>query len=339
MGAAATVFVGGGTPSLVEPHSLSRLLRSFDLEPDAEVSVEANPEDVTPAWAEAMAAAGVTRVSLGVQSFDPAVLASLGRRHDASAVAPALRAVAGAGIDRASLDLIYGATGETAESWRNTLERALSLDPRPSHVSAYALTVEPGTPLARNPTRHPDDDVQAERYETADDMLTAAGLSWYEISNWAAPGAECRHNLVYWQGGDYRGIGCAAHSHRAGRRWWNLRTPERYIAAVEAGRSATAAAEELGPSERELERLELSLRTRSGVPTTAFGTRLADLLDAGLVELLPASGQATLTRRGRLLANEVACALVAWREARQERESQIQRNSPRAALLPLSFEA
>jgi len=297
------------------------------------VSVEANPEDVTPAWAGTMAEAGVTRVSLGVQSFDPAVLASLGRRHDAAAVAPALRAVAGAGIARSSIDLIYGAAGETAASWRSTVATALSLDPAPGHVSAYALTVEPGTPLSRQPDRHPDDDAQAEHYEVADELLSGAGLAWYELSNWARPGEECRHNLVYWTGGDYRGIGCAAHSHRAGRRWWNLRTPERYLAAVTAGRSATAVAEELTSAERRLEGLELSLRTRAGVPAAAFGGRLAGLVGSRLVEV--EGDRAVLTRRGRLLANEVACALGEGSDEPIGRH-QMQRNSPRAGRLPLT---
>jgi putative oxygen-independent coproporphyrinogen III oxidase len=322
------VFVGGGTPSLVPAGKLAALIRSVDLAPGAEVSIEANPEDVTPGWAATMAAAGVTRVSLGVQSFDPVVLASLGRRHDALAARPAIRAIAEAGIGHASVDLIYGAAGETASSWRATLDAALALSPRPDHVSAYALTVEAGTPLAGDRARHPDDDVQAERYETADEVLGAAGLEWYEISNWAMPGAECRHNQNYWQGGDYRGIGCAAHSHRSGRRWWNLRTPERYMAAIGAGLSATAVSEELSEAERDFERLELALRTREGVPASSFADRLAELVSEGLVRV--EADRAVLTVRGRLLGNEVACAFPAPPRAVPH---QIQRKS---AGVPLS---
>lgn len=176
----------------------------------------------------------------------------------------------------------------------------------PPHVSAYALSVEPATPLAADPARHPDDDDLADKYLVAEAALTAAGLANYEISNWARPGHECRHNRLYWQGGDYRGIGCAAHSHQAGRRWWNLRTPERYIAAIEAGSSPVAACEALDPAERKMEALQLALRTREGVPAEALppGARVGveDLVDED-------GGVVGLTPSGRLLANEVALRL------------------------------
>src|SRR5205814_3626900 len=177
-----------------------------------------------------------------------------------------------------NVDLIYGAAGEAAADWAATLEAVLALDP--PHVSAYALTVEPGTPLALDRGRHPDDDDQADKYLMSDQALSAAGLSSYAISNWARPGHECRHNLLYWSQGDYRGIGCAAHSHASGRRWWNMRTPERYIAAVGEGRSPEAAGEVLDDGTRELERLQLALRTRDGVEDRALPP--ADELD-GLV--------------------------------------------------------
>ena len=180
----------------------------------------------------------------------------------------------------------------------------LGLDPPPRHVSAYALTVEPGTPLAADPARHPDDDVSARRYAQADAALSAAGYRWYEVSNWAVPGHECRHNRLYWRQGDYRGIGCAAHSHRAGTRWWNVRTPERYIAAVRAGRSPRAAGEELSAQERAFERLALALRTAEGVPASVVPE------DPDLDGLLERRhGRAVLTVRGRLLANEVTARL------------------------------
>ena len=179
---------------------------------------------------ETFAGAGVNRVSIGVQSMVPHVLAALGRTHDPANVERAVAAARAVGLPTFNVDIIYGAAGESLDDWRTTLERALALDP--PHVSAYALTVEAGTPLADDPARHPDDDVQADEYELADDLLTAAGLANYEVSNWARPGHECRHNLLYWRQHDYLGFGCAAHSHRAGRRWWNVRTPERYIAAV-----------------------------------------------------------------------------------------------------------
>ena len=263
--------------------------------------MECNPDDVTVAMLETFAAAGVDRVSIGVQSMVPEVLAALGRTHDPGNVERAVAAVRSVGLRSFNLDVIYGSVGESAADWATTVERVLALDP--PHVSAYALTVEAGTPLADDPARQPDDDVQADDYELADDLLTAAGLANYEVSNWARPGHECRHNLLYWSGGDYLGVGCAAHSHRAGRRWWNVRTPERYVAAVRAGRPAVAAGEELAPDARRVEGLQLSLRTRAGVPLDALdGDDLA-----GLVE--QAGDRWVLTRRGRLLANEVALRL------------------------------
>ena len=207
------MFLGGGTPSQLPPADLVRLVSRIECHDGAEVTVEANPEDVTAEWLEACRRAGVNRISLGVQSLDEVVLAGLGRSHDPKAVVTAVRRLADAGIERYSLDLIFGGAGETDASWRRTLAAALALKPAPRHISAYALTVEPGTPLWRDRTRHPDDDIQAARYEMCDEMLSAAGLEWYEISNWAIAGEECRHNLNYWQQGDYRGIGCAAHSH------------------------------------------------------------------------------------------------------------------------------
>ncbi len=339
---------------------LACLIRDVPLEPGAEVTVEANPEHVTPEWARMMRSAGVSRVSIGVQSFDPAVLQSLGREHPAEAVQPAVAAVAAAGIPRYSIDLIYGAAGETDESFRASLEAALSLDPPPQHVSAYALTVEPGTPLAADVRRHPDDDVQAARYEIADAVLSGHGLFWYEISNWAVPGEECRHNQNYWRGGNYLGVGCAAHSHSDGTRWWNLRTPERYLAAVAEGRSTVAVREVLSAAERTFERLELALRTPAGVPADAFGEGLEELVDAGLVDLVDRAGSpeprkdAVLTLAGRLLANEVACRLlpgegqnggapagVSRRSATYvgSGDHQMQRNSPRSEPIPLSSQA
>jgi oxygen-independent coproporphyrinogen-3 oxidase len=185
----------------------------------------------------------------------------------------------------------------------------LSCDPPPPHLSAYGLTVEPGTPLAGDPARHPDEDAEARRYEIADETLGGAGLGWYEISNWALPGHECRHNRLYWSQGDYRGFGCAAHSHAAGRRWWNLRTPERYIRAISSARSPVAGEELLSPGERELEALQLSLRTREGVPAAAVADE--ELLASGLIEVVDtaAGDRCVLTLSGRLLANRVSLAL------------------------------
>jgi oxygen-independent coproporphyrinogen-3 oxidase len=233
----------------------------------------------------------------------PHVLAALGRTHDVDGVARAVADARQAGFDNLNLDLIYGGAGESVDDWADTLERALDLEP--DHVSAYALTVEAGTPLAADPERHPDDDDQADKYELATERLAGAGLEWYEISNWARPGRTCRHNELYWRQGDYVGIGCAAHSHRRGRRWWNVRTPERYIECVRAGRSVEAAGETLSDETRHLEGLQLALRTSAGVPVEALPPGSSEL--DGLVEVL--DGRARLTVAGRLLANEVSVRL------------------------------
>ncbi|HEX6569417.1 MAG TPA: radical SAM family heme chaperone HemW, partial [Acidimicrobiales bacterium] len=241
--AATTIFVGGGTPSLVVPERLVAVLDAVPRAPGCEVTVECNPDTVTPELVAAYAAGGVNRVSLGVQSMVDHVLASLGRTHDPANVRRAVELVRAAGIPTFSVDIIYGAAGETVDDWRRTVEGVIGLDP--PHVSAYALTVEPGTPLADDPSRHPDDDDQAEKYLIAAEALETAGLTWYEISNWSRPGHECRHNRLYWSMGEYQAFGCAGHSHRGGRRFWNVRTPERYIDAVAAGRSPEAAGERL----------------------------------------------------------------------------------------------
>jgi oxygen-independent coproporphyrinogen-3 oxidase len=242
----------------------------------------------------------------------PHVLAALDRTHDPANVARAVAAARDAGLDRFNVDLIYGAAGESLDDWRATLEAALALDP--PHVSAYALTVEPGTPLGRRvaagTVAAPDDDDQAAKYELADDVLGGSGRAWYEVSNWARPGHECRHHLLYWGQGDYVGIGCAAHGHRAGTRTWNVRRPERYIDRVRAGRPPEAGGEHLDPATRADEALALALRTSSGavVPAGAAG-------EAGALEaegLLVRSGpRVVLTRRGRLLATAVTVRLLA----------------------------
>jgi oxygen-independent coproporphyrinogen-3 oxidase len=305
MPTATSVFVGGGTPSLVDPEALGAVLDAVPLVDGAEVTIECNPENVTEAMLAAYRAHRVTRLSFGVQSMVPSVLTALGRVHDPAAVARAVACARTVGFATFNLDLIYGGAGESLADWRRTVEAALALEPL--HVSAYALTVEPGTPLAADAARHPDDDDLADKYEVADELLTGAGLVNSEISNWARPGHECRHNLLYWRQGDYVGFGCAAHSHRAGRRWWNVRTPERYLDAIEAGVSAEAAGEELDDVTRRREGLELSLRTRDGVPADALD--VADL-DELAGELLVRDGQRVrLTRKGRLVANELSLRL------------------------------
>jgi oxygen-independent coproporphyrinogen-3 oxidase len=302
--AATSVFFGGGTPSLVPASLLVSLVAAIRRTVDAEVTVECNPETVTPELLATYRRGGVNRLSFGVQSMMSETLASLGRQHDPDAVRRAVAWADAAGFAGAwNLDLIYGAAGESMADWESTLRQVLDLGP--AHVSAYALTVEAGTPLALDSSRHPDDDDQADKYEVAERMLGEAGLSWYEISNWARPGSECRHNQLYWGQGNYHAVGCAAHGHRGGVRWWNVRTPERFIGLVEAGQSVVAGSEELTDEQRALERLQLELRTRHGVPIDALPASLAG---DGLIE--HHDGRAVLTVRGRLLANEVAHRLV-----------------------------
>ena len=301
MPVATSVFVGGGTPTQVPAASLATVLGAIPVATGAEITVECNPDDVTATMFETYVGAGVNRVSIGVQSMVPHVLRALGRTHDPANVRRAVAAARAVGMPTFNVDVIYGSVGETLNDWHSTLEQVLDLGP--PHVSAYALTIEPGTPLADDPSRHPDEDVQADEYELADDLLTAAGLANYEVSNWARPGHECRHNLLYWRQQDYRGFGCAAHSHLAGRRWWTLRTPERYISAVRAGLPTEAAGESLDADARRVEGLQLALRTTAGVPLDALdGDELP-----GVVERV--GDRWVLTRRGRLMANEVAVRL------------------------------
>ena len=299
-----SVFFGGGTPSLVPADGLMAVLAEIPRVPGAEVTVECNPDTVDRALLETYVAGGVDRISLGVQSMVPSVLVALGRSHDPESVARAVELARSVGLRSFNLDLIYGGAGETLDQWSTTLDAVIALDP--PHVSAYALTVEAGTPLAADEARHPDDDDQADKYLLAEERLTAAGLANYEISNWARPGHTCRHNELYWAQGDYLGFGCAAHSHRDGHRWWNVRTPERYVEAVADGRPTEAAGEELEPDRRRVEGLQLALRTAEGVPAGSLDPADLELLDGLVVE---ADGRVRLTVEGRLLANEVAVRL------------------------------
>lgn len=300
---ATSVYFGGGTPSLVPARALATVLSAVPRLDGAEVTVECNPDNVTADLVATYRDAGVNRLSFGVQSMAPHVLRALGRTHDADNVRRSISLARDAGFDNVSVDLIYGAAGESIADWSRTLDAVLEL--APAHVSAYALTVEPGTPLALDASRHPDDDDQAAKYVLACERLAAAGLVWYEISNFARPGRECEHNLLYWRQGDYLGIGCAAHSHRGGHRWWNVRTPERFVDAITSGRPVQAAGEQLDERDRTLERLQLALRTRDGVPRGAL-----PIEDINVRRLTESRGdRVVLTVDGRLLANEVAMRL------------------------------
>jgi oxygen-independent coproporphyrinogen-3 oxidase len=299
---ATSVFVGGGTPSMVDGAALAGVIATIPVTVGAEITVECNPDDVTDELLDGYTVGGVNRISVGVQSMSSHVLGALGRQHDQRNVRSAVESIRRVGLTSFNLDVIYGAVGETVADWRHTVEAIVALEP--PHVSAYALTIEAGTPLADQPDRHPDDDDQADKYELVDDLLVAAGLTNYEISNWSRPGHECRHNVLYWNQQNYRGFGCAAHSHDDGRRWWNVRTPERYIDLVGSGASTEAAGETLDAATRRFERLELQLRMPGGVPLDALdGDELA-----GLVQRR--DERWVLTRRGRLMANEISTRLT-----------------------------
>lgn len=305
---AGTLFLGGGTPSLLAPRDISRLIAAVQLDDGAEVTVECNPESMSTELVHALRDVGATRISMGVQSLRPHVLAGLGRSFAAGSVERALGLIAEAGFPSFNVDLVFGGAGETAADWEATLGGVLEMSPRPPHISAYALTVEAGTPLAAAPERHPDDDVQASRYEVLDSVLAAHGYSWYEISNFAMPGHECRHNQSCWRQEDYLGFGCAAHSHVAGHRFANVWNIERYLQRITEGRSPVASEEFLDEHQRGREALELGIRTAEGVPRSSLSSDALEML-GDLVEVTP--DRITLTRRGRLLCNEVAIRLQA----------------------------
>ncbi|QDB78892.1 coproporphyrinogen III oxidase [Georgenia wutianyii] len=321
----STVFVGGGTPTLLPAADLAAMLghvrATWGLADGAEVTTEANPDSVTAASLEQLAAAGFTRVSFGMQSAVPHVLATLDRTHDPARLPDVVRWARDAGLD-VSVDLIYGTPGESLEDWRTSLEAAVALEP--DHVSAYALGIEPGTRMGAQVRRGelpmPDDDDAALKYEVADDVLTAAGLSWYEVSNFArTPERACRHNLAYWRGADWWGVGPGAHSHVGGVRWWNVKHPRAYAQRLEQGTSPGAGREVLDDAARELERVLLGVRLAEGLELEPGTGRVperhreavAGLIAEGLIDMPAArAGRILLTRRGRLLADTVVRALT-----------------------------
>jgi oxygen-independent coproporphyrinogen-3 oxidase len=289
----------------VPPELLAKVIQTLRISSNAEVTVECNPDNVTEQLLTVYKAAGVNRISLGVQSMVPHVLQSLGREHHPENVVRAVEAIRTVGFTSFNMDLIYGAHGETVEDWVHTVESALAL--KPPHISAYGLTVEPGTPLADDASRHPDDDDQADKYPIVDEMLERAGLHNYEISNWAMTGHESAHNRLYWAQSNYRGFGCAAHSHENGRRWWNVRTPERYIELVREGKSVENASETLSEVQMKEERVQLAIRRREGVALSELPHGIPDEL-SGLVNVV--GENVVLTKEGRLLANEVTIRLL-----------------------------
>ncbi|WAC65706.1 radical SAM family heme chaperone HemW [Agrococcus sp. SL85] len=315
-----TVFFGGGTPTLLPAADLVGMLHglreAFGIEPGAEVTVEANPDSIDAAGLRALREGGVTRVSFGMQSAVPHVLAALDRTHDPARVPVVAAWAREAGLE-VSLDLIYGAPGESLDDWQRSLDAAVAIGP--DHVSAYALIVEEGTALARRIRRGelsvPDDDLQASMYEAAEATLSAAGYAWYEVSNWARGDRVARHNLAYWRGHDWWGFGPGAHSHVGGVRWWNVKHPAAYRDRLHAGSSPALAREELDPETRRVERVLLETRIADGLDVAvldAEGRRaVAGLVAEGLVDGRAAiGGRVVPTLRGRLLADAVVRRLL-----------------------------
>ncbi|BEL09409.1 radical SAM family heme chaperone HemW [Actinoplanes sichuanensis] len=308
-----TVFVGGGTPTLLSADDLGRILEGIDrtwgLAPGAEVTTEANPESVDPAYLRRLRGAGFTRISLGMQSAADNVLRVLDRKHTAGRAPQAAIEAREAGFEHVNLDLIYGTPGESPDDFARSLQAVV--DAGVDHVSAYALIVEDGTRMAgrmrRGELPYPSDDVAADRYLAAEAALSAAGFQWYEVSNWARTGGECRHNLLYWTGADWWGLGPGAHSHVGGVRWWNVKHPSAYAKRLTDGTSPGHARELLTDADRHMEDVMLRVRLREGIPLARVDARgaaqaLADgLLEPGAYE----QGTLVLTLRGRLLADAV----------------------------------
>jgi putative oxygen-independent coproporphyrinogen III oxidase len=319
----STIFFGGGTPTLLPAEHLGLLIEEigerFGLAPDVEISTEANPETVSPGYLAKLRQAGFTRISVGMQSAVPRVLAVLDRQHRPGLPEQVVAQARAAGFEHINLDLIYGSPYETEADWQASLDAAVGAGP--DHISAYALVVEEGTALARQVASGvvppPDDDVQADRYVQADETLRAAGFDWYEISNWArTEAARCRHNELYWSDANWWGLGPGAHSHVSGVRWWNVKHPVRYTALVDAGRSPAAGRETLDERARFTERVMLAVRRRDGLPMGELPMPaqavVPQLASWGLVDqaLLP-GGRLVLTQRGRLMADAVVKELLA----------------------------
>jgi putative oxygen-independent coproporphyrinogen III oxidase len=322
---AQTVFVGGGTPTMLAAADLVRMLRGirdvFGLADDAEVTTEANPNSVTPEGLQTLAEGGFTRVSLGMQSAVPHVLRVLERTHDPDNVGRAVEAARAAGL-QVSLDLIYGTPGESEQDWRTSLDAAVAL--APDHISAYALVVEEGTKLAaqvrRGQVPAPEDDDEAAKYELADDVLGSAGYGWYEVSNWALrEDARCRHNVGYWSDGNWWGVGPGAHSHVGGVRWWNVKHPNAYAGRLASRVSPALGRETLTDEQSYDERVLLGVRLVEGLPVGDLRGEgrlaVAGLVADGLVDGTAAlrRQRVVLTRRGRLLADTVVRRLLGLR--------------------------
>ena len=314
-----TVFFGGGTPTLLPAKDLTSILGAikdeFGLADDVEVTTEANPDSVDLEYLETLRAGGFTRLSFGMQSAVPHVLETLDRTHDPERVPAVVEWARAAGFEQVSLDLIYGTPGESIDDWRTSLDTALAS--KPDHISAYSLIVEDGTALARRVRRGevemPDEDDLADKYELADATLRNHGLTWYEVSNWAtSPEQRCRHNMLYWQGGDWWGVGPGAHSHVGGTRWWNVKHPKAYADRIGSDQSPAHAREILADEDRRVERVLLELRLADGLQTSTLDEEgraaLPEQVRRGLVTV--ADDTIVLTDTGRLLADAVVRNLL-----------------------------
>ena len=316
-----TIFFGGGTPTLMEPSDLGRVITAisdrFEIASDAEITIEANPDTVTPQKLEALRAAGFNRISFGMQSAATHVLAALDRTHNPENVTTSVLAARSAGFDEVSVDLIYGTPGESIKDWSQTLDTALALPI--THISAYALIVEQGTKLGAQVKRGevvmPDDDETADKYLLADERFEAEGFTWYELSNWSKPGSQSRHNMAYWLGTNWWGAGPGAHSHLDGRRFWNVKHPNAYKERILSTGNPMAEEELLTEAAKQSESVMLRIRLREGISAAAFGSdvvlRLSDYVAQGyLDESGWSQGRVVLTRTGRLIADRIVREIV-----------------------------
>jgi oxygen-independent coproporphyrinogen-3 oxidase len=316
-----TIFFGGGTPSLMEPEDLGRVISAiaanFSLDENVEITMEANPDSLTRERLAGYFAAGINRLSIGMQSAVLHVLRVLDRTHNPENIEKAISWAHEVGFNEISLDLIYGTPGESMADWEATLDKALSLDI--THISAYALIVENGTKLAAQVRRGeiliPDDDETADKYILADNKIRAAGFDWYEVSNWSKPGSPCRHNVAYWQGSNWWGAGPGAHSHIDGRRWWNVKHPTAYKDRLEQSLSPMHEEENLTPVEQQREEIMLLIRLATGLPRKGLDSRQQAVVESycssGDVDGLAwAAGSLILTQQGRLIADRIVRELV-----------------------------
>ncbi|CAB4828114.1 unannotated protein [freshwater metagenome] len=320
-GVVPTIFFGGGTPSLLPANDLGRVITAiksgWSVSPDCEITLEANPDSVDASKLMAFREAGFNRVSFGMQSAQPHVLATLDRTHNPENVLRAIEGARAAGFSSVSVDLIYGTPGESLDDWRSTVESALALGV--DHISAYALIVESGTKLAnqikRGELSMPDDDLMADMYLLVDRLAQESGLSWYELSNWSKPGHESQHNIAYWKNSNWWGLGPGAHSHKDGVRWWNIKHPTAYKAALFAGTTVIAESEVLTPAQLADEAIMLPIRMREGIALANLSpeqiSRVSPYSQSGHVDPLKwESGILQLTPEGRLIADRIVRELV-----------------------------